>query len=197
MHPLFLGMLLLLPLTACSGPEPASPAEAIPTDELALAVNRTCVEGQQRQANHGRKASQTTMLQGWKAVEEGKDADALLFFLNATLVGPERPDAYWGLGVAAGMTGYPLATVDACFERAIATIPDEPGVFADYGRTLEERDRFARAIVLFNRALELDPDFREAHVGLARSYLALGDQAKAEPHVEWLVAHSNAEAPRL
>ena len=47
------------------------------------------------------------------------------------------------------------------------------------GVVLQDRERAAESLTLIGRALEIDPDFPDAHANLARGYRFLGDMEKA------------------
>ena len=57
-------------------------------------------------------------------------------------------------------------------------------LYSDYGRVLEERNLDERAVESFKKAIAIDEDFVEAHIGLARAYTKLGDAPKAAVHIE-------------
>ena len=122
------------------------------------------------------------MQAGWRDVGTGKGQEAANNFLLALFVGPERPDAYWGLGVASHIVNFPLQTITACFDRAIASLHNVAPLFSDYGRVLEQRDVLPDAIAFFNKALAIDNNHLEAHIGLARSYQKMGDAENANVH---------------
>lgn len=115
---------------------------------------------------------------------DGAPGEAVGSFLSASASGPERGDAYWGLGVAGHAIGYPDRVIGRCVQRAQASLPELPqGLFSDLGRVWQERGQHARAIGRIEQALSRDPDVVEAHGGLARAHLAMGKQATAEPPI--------------
>lgn len=149
-------------------------------DRLAL-VASLCKHGQTRQAKWGRTLAQALIMNGWRQMQAGKPNLALESFAEA-LLGKERPDAYWGMMVSGHLAGYPDELIADCFTRARNSLPDVPGLYSDYGRVLEERGRPREALAHFDKALALNADFIEAHIGAARSYLSLGEEDKARWH---------------
>ena len=153
------------------------------SDEDRLAqTEQLCREGSPVQRNWGRRAGQALIMEGWRQVELGEPDAALDHFAASMVVGPERPDAYLGMLVAGHLAGYPDALIEDCFKRAEIGMGYAPELYSDYGRVLEERGQFEAALVQFDRALSLDPNFVAAHIGTARSYMALGNEAKAMEH---------------
>ena len=170
---------------ALAGPNVDAALAAAPDlDSAALAS--LCANGPSRQANWGGVASEQMIRLGWGKIEANDAASALKLFDAALNAGPERPDAYWGLAIAGHRAGRDIAAVDACFAKAQALLPEAAGVFADHGRALEARGDLDAAIEKFRHALALDPEFREAHVGMARTMLAKGDETGAQPHILFL-----------
>ena len=180
-----------LALAGCAANTPAnqpmdnsSASASMTASEVEQEMIKICTDGPRRKARYGRAASKVMMQDGWRKVEAADGEAAAKSFLTALFIGPERPDAYWALGVAAHVADYRDGTIDTCFERAQRMLPEVAGVFSDHGRVLEERDRFDAAIAKFKQALALDPDFVEAHVGLSRAYAKTGETAKARAHDE-------------
>ena len=160
-----------------------------PSLEISDEARRTqtanlCREGPPQQNNWGRGAAQALIVQGWRQVQLGEHGIALDQFAASMIVGRERSDAYLGMLVAGHLAGYPDALLETCFKRAEIGMANVPQLYADYGRVLEERGNPEKALVHFDKALSLDPNFVAAHVGAGRAHSALGNEAKAMEHAK-------------
>ena len=171
------------------GPVEATDGKKIPTptlqgEELLSLVNKNCDTGPIRKPKYGRAASQQMISFGWHQVAKGEGEQAANSFLAALFIGPERPDAYWGLGVASHIAKFPLKTIKSCFDRAQSSLPNEAALFSDFGRILEERNILQEAIAAFEKALAIDRDHLQAHIGLVRSYQKIGNTGKSRVHIQ-------------
>jgi tetratricopeptide (TPR) repeat protein len=75
--------------------------------------------------------------------------------------------------------------------------PKEKEVFVSLGLSYTSSGDFNKAIVELNKALELDPNYGEAHNGLGYVYLATGDFLKAVEHLKRYVSLNPGEANPL
>ncbi|MBI3525244.1 MAG: tetratricopeptide repeat protein [Betaproteobacteria bacterium] len=66
-----------------------------------------------------------------------------------------------------------------------------PFYFLDLARTAMASNDFAKARDFYKRELDRDPDYHEAHFGLARAYLALGDPRAAREHLAQAIESSS------
>ncbi len=176
-----------LAMASMAGAQPsAGQALADAPDIDSASMTTLCAKGPERKANWGRAAADQMIRQGWGMIGTGEAAaaSALKLFWAALNTGPERPDAYWGLAIAGHIAGRDAAAVDACFAKTQALLPGDAGAFADHGRVLEGRGAPKAAIEKFERALSIDPNLVDAHVGMARALFALGDETAAARHVE-------------
>lgn len=157
-------------------------AQATTIETLAApeSVLSTCRSGPSHQRNFGWSQSQALIDEGWNHAFNERGEEALAAFVTAVHVGPERPEPYWGLGVAAFTAGLDNAVIDACFVRTIAMLPDVAAVRADYGNILSLRERWQEAIAAYEIAIALDDSFIHAYDGLSAALLAIGDRAGAE-----------------
>jgi Flp pilus assembly protein TadD len=119
----------------------------------------------------------------WQAIAKG-DAESAIRRLNqAWLINPKRGDIYWAFGVATAIRGDALAKVDRYFGRAESIIGPEVRLYSDWGRSHEEHQSPNRAKQLFLKALDLDPNHIEAHVGMVRVAKQQGDSKLARHHI--------------
>ncbi|MEE8368627.1 MAG: protein kinase [Thermoanaerobaculia bacterium] len=64
-------------------------------------------------------------------------------------------------------------------QEALRLQPDFPGAYYHLGRGLIHQARYEQARQAFERALELNPEFTAAHLGLAQYHLAIGNAEAA------------------
>jgi predicted O-linked N-acetylglucosamine transferase (SPINDLY family) len=76
----------------------------------------------------------------------------------------------------------------ACFERALAGAPDDPGGWSNLGIALLELGRPAEAAARLERALALAPGDARTHLNLGAALLRLGRAAEAVPCFEGALA---------
>ncbi len=119
---------------------------------------------------------------GWQFVAQGDPDMAIKRFNQAWLFEPDNPDIHWGFAVATAIQGAPLTTVERHFKKAESLKKNDPALLADHGRILQQRGENGLAIGLFKKALKLNPNHRDAHVGMVLSSAALGDMKTAEEH---------------
>ena len=108
-------------------------------------------------------------------------ADAIAHFRKATSINPQYPAAFNLLGYAYRQNdNYPEA--EKAFQSYVALIPKDPNPYDSYAELLLKMGRFDDAIAQYRKALEIDPNFLNAHQGIAMALLYQGkpDQALAE-----------------
>ena len=92
------------------------------------------------------------------------------WFAKALEVAPHRTYNYIFLGVLVSRRGE-IKRAEAIYRDAIATVTPTEGdefeeIYANLGATLVSQERYEEAIELFERALELDPEFEFAQIRL-------------------------------
>ncbi|MFK5980554.1 MAG: hypothetical protein QM488_16890 [Rhizobiaceae bacterium] len=140
-------------------------------------------------------AVQDALQKGWQFVGKNKPDMAIKRFNQAWLIAPDNPGVYWGFAIATDLQNVSLAiverhfsTVEKYFRKAKNRLkmPDHDlrnaALHSDHGRVLEGRKKHKRAIIFFKKALSLDPDNRNAHVGMWMASKAIGDHGVAEKH---------------
>ncbi|MDG3008021.1 tetratricopeptide repeat protein [Paludisphaera mucosa] len=129
-----------------------------------------------------------TLFLGMALSREGREAEARSCFERAMLL-----DAY-GIAIATYADALAdwgrFAEAEALFRKALRRNPRSVLAIRDYGRCLMDArdpgaDDVGRAIVLFERALALDPTDDASHYLLGRSLLLVdGEQGRAIEHLE-------------
>ncbi len=131
-------------------------------------------------------AAQGVVQLGWEQIGQGKPNEAIRRFNQAWLINPNLPDIFWGFGVATHVRGDETDEVVRWFEEAFKGLRENPRFLADRGRVLEERKLPKRARFWFRAALDIDPDYVPAHVGMSRIANALGDAELEKTHLDRL-----------
>ena len=139
-----------------------------------------------KEATGGDMASgyQQIVKKGWKAFLAGDQETAIKRFNQATLIDPDRGEAYWGFALATHTRGDGLAVAERWFLEAEKRIPEEPALLADHGTVLEESDELERAKAMFERVLTLAPTMPKGHIGMSKVLSRLGDPAGAKKHAD-------------
>lgn len=96
---------------------------------------------------------------------------------------PERSDFYNNLGLAYAALDDP-DQAEKHFKEALKKRPGFPAALSNYGAFLAEGGKLARALNLLNKAIALDPGFRDPHLNLAVSLERLGRLSEAIVHYE-------------
>lgn len=125
---------------------------------------------------------------GWKYLGQGDVSTAAKRFNQAWLLDPENYLAYWAFGILAWDRDNNVDLSAAMFDKAIS-LKRRSGILADYGRVREMAGQTDKAIELFKRGLEVNPEEKRCYIGLMRSYEALGDWSMIRHWLEAGQAH--------
>jgi tetratricopeptide (TPR) repeat protein len=121
-------------------------------------------------------------IEAWLQLDNWKDAQALL--KEVQVMDPPPPIGFY-LDLSShcrklDRIGWAKQILEWVEER----YPDNPQVLTKMGITLQENDEAERAVVCFQRAIELDPNRAEAHIQLGEYYLSeLREPHMAERHL--------------
>ncbi|WP_197439856.1 tetratricopeptide repeat protein [Calycomorphotria hydatis] len=130
------------------------------------------------------------LLQAQKHLSQGETGAALAAYTSAIELSPEEPSAYQSrMLIYMGIGKYREAKADA--DKFVETAPDDPMSYTVRGLFYSELRRITRewayqvdfqlrAMNDFEKAIELDSDYIEAHIGRARGY----EWAKRYPQAE-------------
>jgi tetratricopeptide (TPR) repeat protein len=124
--------------------------------------------------------------------DAGQEREAILELRNAEKVFPADPDVLFLLGQAYRNAG------NEEMERVLAVV-GTPLYHQAYGDIYKEQLAWNQAMGHYRRALEKDPNWPGAHLGLGGVYLqqAKLDQARSEFQAEAAIGHSAAATARL
>jgi tetratricopeptide (TPR) repeat protein len=132
------------------------------------------------------KAAQNLIQIGWSRI--GKDPNhAIRAFNQAWLIEPNNPEIFWGFGIASHIRNDALKVVRRWFTKTRELIelegsPTSARLEADYGRILTERNCHKEAKPFFEKALAINPDYDQAHIGMINVGAALGDEDLKQKH---------------
>ena len=123
------------------------------------------------------------------AAESGDPAAAIEAYESLVRVDPADSQSWLALAALYARQG-DMSKSEKAYEKVVELNPREaPQVFFNLGALImnkEDRDAddTQRAIASFRKAIELKPDYREAHKQLAFALLGTGDQAGAKTELE-------------
>lgn len=100
-------------------------------------------------------------------------------YKKATEIEPSYSTAYNLLGYAYRQAG-DFAGAEKAFQKYIELIPKDPNPYDSYAELLLKTGRFDDSIVQYRKALEIDPNFLNAHQGIAMDLLYSAKSAEAE-----------------
>lgn len=99
---------------------------------------------------------------------------------------PDRADAYYGLGTCLAALGKDGGAI-AALNHALSLVPSNPNVWAQYGMVMRRNQHSDASRHCFQQALKMAPDHPQALVGMAGSYVNMGDPAKGIPFARKLL----------
>ena len=157
-------------------PRPRVPASPRPR----VSLNQLLITTPLAQSLPSLKPTQPAALeklnQGLALIQEGKLADAIAAFREATQLNPQLAPAHYNLGLALRQTGELQAAADA-FYQATQADPDFALAFANLGAALLEGNNLEQAQAYLSKAIELDPNLGVAYYNYG---LVLSEQGKLE-----------------
>jgi tetratricopeptide (TPR) repeat protein len=116
--------------------------------------------------------------------EAGQNRDAIDCFRQALRRKPDAPDVLNNLGNVL-RAEQELTEAVACFREAARRSPASAGVQANLGNALRDLGCLDEAAETLHRAIQLQPDYAEAHWDLAFTRLLQGDFVRGFEEFEW------------
>jgi adenylate cyclase len=105
--------------------------------------------------------------------------EAIAAAKHAITLNPSAADAYFGLGIAFFFSSKPEEALDY-LKKAVRLNPMPPGdYYLILGHCYRELERFAEALEVYKKAVEIAPSSIYAHLGSAVTYINLGREHEA------------------
>jgi len=111
--------------------------------------------------------------------QNGDIAGAEQAYRSILAAAPDHADSWHFLGVILHQKQQQEAALHH-LEKALSLCKDKAVYYNNYGVVLKDVRRFNDAVAAFQRAVELDPAYADAHANLAAAYLLKNDFAQAE-----------------
>lgn len=103
---------------------------------------------------------------------------AIRFFENAARIRPDSKDPAYYLANLYVLDSRPTAAI-GILEKLAQVHSRDPQIHKELGDAYFASENYPGAETSYSRAVNLSPDYKEAHEGLARLYIERGDQEKA------------------
>ncbi len=128
---------------------------------------------------HGRAdSSQAVAKLGFDYLEHGDLQTAMLRFNQAWILDPKNCMAFNGFGLIKQQRDHDPNEAILLFEKGLELCPGNGFIMSDYGRVLEQSERFEMAVSMFEKSIRLEPENQKTYRGLIRAHIRLGnDQA--------------------
>ncbi|MBC8478872.1 MAG: tetratricopeptide repeat protein, partial [FCB group bacterium] len=119
---------------------------------------------------------------------------AIAQYETAVALAPEYSQPYNQLGYASRFLG-DYSAAEAAFEKYMILIPDDPNPLDSYAELLMKMGKFEESIDYYKKALKLNADFINSHMGIAANYNYLGEYKKARKQLDKYMdmAHNDGE----
>jgi tetratricopeptide (TPR) repeat protein len=120
---------------------------------------------------------------------------AIEHYKKATEIAPSYSTAYNLLGYAYRQND-DYANAEKAFQKYVELIPKDPNPYDSYAELLLKMGRFDDSIAQYRKALAIDPNFVNAHMGIAADLMYSGhpDQAAAELQTMATKARTDGES---
>ena len=106
---------------------------------------------------------------------------------QAIAAAPDFTNAYLNLGALLCESGDCQEAVRV-FTKGIEHRPEEPLLYFNRAVALEDLNRFAEALVSYDKALQLDPNLADAHYNVGRLHDELGASSAGHPALQCVSA---------
>jgi uncharacterized protein (TIGR03032 family) len=116
--------------------------------------------------------------------KQGKLSEAIDAFQQCVALDPAFPNARFHLGVALG-DAERYEEAGACLEQVVQAEPEKAEAFNSLGYVSSRQRQVHKAIGHWQRAVELQPKYAQAHVNLGMGLLQLGDYQRGFAEYEW------------
>jgi tetratricopeptide (TPR) repeat protein len=120
---------------------------------------------------------------------------AIEHYKRATEINPNYSTAFNLLGYSYRQNG-DFADAEKAFQAYIALIPADPNPYDSYAELLLRMGRYDDSIVQYRKALEIDPNFINAHQGIAMDLLYAGKSGDAAAELQTMTRKARTDGER-
>ena len=120
---------------------------------------------------------------------------AIEHYKKATEIAPDYSTAYNLLGYAYRQSG-DYASAEKAFQKYIELIPKDPNPYDSYAELLLKMGRFDDSIAQYRKALAIDPNFVNAHQGIAMDLLYQGKAGQAAAELQTFAKKARTDGER-
>src|SRR5262249_54771176 len=121
---------------------------------------------------------------GNELYQQGKIDEAVASYRQCVALDPHFPNARFNLGIALGDVEL-YEDARACLEQVIEGEPENAAAYNSLGFVASRLREPDKAIGYCERAIELQPNYTQAHLNLGLNLLQLGDYARGFAEWEW------------
>jgi tetratricopeptide (TPR) repeat protein len=118
---------------------------------------------------------------------------AIEHYRKATEINPQLSTAFNLLGYANRQAG-DFAEAEKAFQAYVRLIPNDPNPYDSYAELLLKMGRFDDAIAQYRKALEIQPNFVNAHQGIAMAQLYAGKPKDAAAELDQFAKKARTDA---
>ena len=136
------------------------------------------------------KNPEMLLVAGRRLRRAGQPEKAITLVRQAIDLDPNRGSFYAELGEAYLAVPNGAASATQFLTQAISRVPPNARLMTLLAEAYRKQADLAHAQEQWLRALKLEPDNVDAHLGLARFYLEKGDQARAQAEYELVAKHA-------
>ena len=113
-----------------------------------------------------------TLLRGMDLMQTGKVAEAEIIFHEVIRKHPDTAEAHQLLGlIYAAREDFIKA--QECFKQAVSIEPDNAAYNSNYANTLQDTWMIEESLPFYQKAIDLKPDFVDAHFNMGNSFRKL------------------------
>jgi uncharacterized protein (TIGR03032 family) len=121
---------------------------------------------------------------GNELYQQGMLDEAVASYRQCVGLQPDFPQARYNLGISLGDTEY-YEEARACLTQVIEAEEENAEAYNSLGYVSSRLGEPAQAISYCKRAIELQPNYTQAHFNLGMSLLQVGDYARGFAELEW------------
>jgi len=120
---------------------------------------------------------------------------AIGHYKRATELAPDYSTAFNILGYAYRQNEA-YSDAENAFKKYIELIPNDPNPYDSYAELLLKMGRFDEAIVQYNKALGIDPNFINSHFGIAAALAYSGKASEAQSELQKITTKARSDGER-